>query len=105
MVRLWKQEFDNALWQSVQIGQNQILQVRNDLTRKECRMLTKNEVGRFSVTEKPAMSKGKRFFSLSCLGGRYAMVIGGREEIKWKLLTKVERLDVVTDEWEEMPNL
>ena len=67
-------------------------------------MLTKSDVGRFSVTEKPAMSKGKRFFSLSCLGGRYAMVIGGREE-SWNLLTKVERLDVVTDEWEEMPNL
>ena len=50
------------------------------------------------------MSKGKRFFSLSCLGRRYAMVIGGREE-SWKLLTKVERLDVLTNEWEEMPSL
>ena len=50
------------------------------------------------------MSKGKRFFSLSCLGLRYAMVIGGREE-SWKLLTKVERLDVLTNEWEEMPSL
>ena len=104
MVKLWKQEFDNALWQSVQIGHNQILQVRNDLTRKECRILTQSELGQFKIIEKPAMSKGKRFFSLSCLGLRYAMVVGGREE-SWKLLTKVERLDVLTNEWEEMPSL
>ena len=50
------------------------------------------------------MSKSKRFFALTNIGARYAVVIGGREKNQ-KLLDQVERLDITKGNWRELPSL